>query len=155
MLKKFKQYNKIYKTLLLVGIIFFILSGVSYASSTTSGQCVPPPTAKPGDTSGYCYQCGGGGNNCVDQAATTPCTSSNCDLITTYINPAINLLSGLVGVVVVIGLMIGAIEYATSAGNPQKAAKARGRMINSGIALLGFAFLYAFLQWIVPGGIFN
>jgi len=157
MIKKFKLHQKILTTLILAGALIISCGGISYASSTSSGygQCTPPPGANPKNAAAYCYSCSSGGSQCGDSAASTQCSSSHCNLVNSYLNPTIDLLSGLVGIIVVIGLMIGAIQYATSAGDPQKAAKARGRMINAGVALLGFAFLYAFLQWIVPGGIFH
>lgn len=145
-------------------VIVFGFGGSIAAASSLTGSCTPPPGSSPPPTTttstdnGYCYNCGGGGNVCADQAASSSCTtnaSSNCDLIAAYINPIINILSGLVGIVVVIGIITGAIQFSLSAGNPQKAAKAKQRMINSGVAIVAFAFLYAFLQWIVPGGIFN
>ena len=149
------KYTALLMFVLLVVSIF--LGGVTFASasnsSSTSSYCNPPPNAQPGQY--YCLNCGGGGNGCSNPAATGKCGSNNCDLIKTYLNPAINLISGLVGIIVVIGVIIGAVQYASSAGDPQKAAKARGKIAKSLIALIAFGFLYFFLQWIVPGGIFN
>jgi hypothetical protein len=82
------------------------------------------------------------------------CNSSGCDLITEYLQPAINLLAGVVGIIVVISLIMGGIEYSTSEGDPQKSAKAKRRIANTLFALIAFFFLYAFLQFLVPGGIF-
>lgn len=93
-------------------------------------------------------------NGCVNPGATI-CTSANCDLIGHWLNPAINVLAGLVGIAVVIGIIIGAVQYSASAGDPQGVAKAKGRIMSAIIAFIAFAFLYVFLQWIVPGGIFN
>jgi len=138
--------------------ILLVFSMVIYNSQTAMAStkyCNPPPNAKADEV--YCYNCAGGGKQCYDPATNT-CTNNarnNCDLVEAYIDPAINLLSALVGIMVVIGLITGAIQFAASAGSPQKAAKARERMINSGIALFAFAFLWAFLQFLVPGGIFH
>ncbi|HET7320746.1 MAG TPA: pilin [Candidatus Saccharimonadales bacterium] len=82
------------------------------------------------------------------------CKGGDC-LFTKYFNPAINLLSGLVGVAVVFSIVMGGIQYSASAGDPQKAAKAKSHIYNAVIALVAFAFLFAFLQWIVPGGLLN
>jgi hypothetical protein len=82
------------------------------------------------------------------------CNSSGCDLITEYLQPTINLLSGVVGIIVVISLILAGIEYSTSEGDPQKSAKAKRRITNTLFALIAFFFLYAFLQFLVPGGIF-
>ena len=89
------------------------------------------------------------------KAAKTPCTSENCDLVKKYVNPLINMLSAAVGIVVIIAIIYGGIQYTTSEGDPQKAAKARLHITNAIIALIAFMFLYAFLQWIVPGGVLH
>jgi hypothetical protein len=92
--------------------------------------------------------CGGsGGADCISK--------SGGDIVSCYVNPAIDLFSGLVGVVVVISIIIGGIQYSSSAGDPQKAARAKGRIINAIIALIAFAFLYGFLEFIIPGGAFQ
>lgn len=79
-------------------------------------------------------------------------SAKNCG-ITRYLNMLINLLSGLVGITVVGVLIIGGIQYSTSAGDPQAAAAARKRISNAVLALVAFGMMYGFLQWIVPGGV--
>lgn len=74
------------------------------------------------------------------------------DLIEKYINPLINFLSAVVGIVIVISFVVGGIQYASSEDDPQKVKQAKSRIINAILALLAFLFLYAFLQWLVPGG---
>lgn len=70
------------------------------------------------------------------------------------INAAINLLSGLVGVIVVIMVIIGGIQYMTAGGNPQAVATAKKRITNAILAIVALLFMYSFLQWLIPGGIF-
>jgi Na+/phosphate symporter len=70
-----------------------------------------------------------------------------------YINPVVNLLAALVGVVVLGSIIAGAIQYSSSAGDPGKVAAAKKRIFNALFALAGFIFLYAFLQWVIPGGL--
>ena len=85
--------------------------------------------------------------------AATHCTSSsNCDLIGLYINPAINLLSAIFGLIAVISLILGGIQFSTSEGDPQKASKAKNRISNTVVAIFAYAVLYGFLQFLVPGG---
>ncbi len=83
----------------------------------------------------------------------TATTANQCGLIEKYLNPFIKLLSVIVGVVVVISIIVGGIQYASSGGDPQKTAKAKARILKTVFALVAFIFLYAFLQFIVPGGI--
>lgn len=79
-------------------------------------------------------------------------SEKNCG-ITRYLKLFINLLSGLVGVVVVVVLVLGGIQYTTSAGDPNAAAAAKKRISNAILALIAFALMYGFLQWLVPGGV--
>lgn len=78
--------------------------------------------------------------------------STDCGIVE-YINLAINILSGLVGVVIVIMITVGGIQYSASKDNPQATAAAKGRIINAMTALVIYLFMVALLQYIVPGGI--
>jgi hypothetical protein len=66
----------------------------------------------------------------------------------------INFLAIGVGVVVVIMIIIGGIQYASSGGNPTGVSEGKKKITNAILALLAYFFLYAALQWLVPGGIF-
>lgn len=70
-----------------------------------------------------------------------------------YINPAVELLSALVGIAVVASIIIGAIQYSSAGGDPGKVEKAKGRIQNAILALIAYVFLFALLQWLIPGGI--
>jgi len=72
-----------------------------------------------------------------------------------YVNPAIKLLSALVGVAVVIAIIWGGIEYITSEGDPQKAANGKKRIVGALVGLVAFILLYTVLQFLAPGGILN
>lgn len=77
----------------------------------------------------------------------------NCDLISKYINPLINLFSALVGVIIVIALIMAGIQYSMSAGDPSKASAAKAHIRNAIIALVAFFLLYALINFLVPGGV--
>jgi hypothetical protein len=83
------------------------------------------------------------------------CSRSSCDLITTYVNPIINLLSAVFGLIAVASIIMGGIQYSSSEGDPQKAAKAKDRISNTLFAIFAYALLYGFLQFLVPGGFLN
>jgi len=89
----------------------------------------------------------------------TCCPQNSADgtscLFAKYVNPLIQVLSALVGVAVVISIIYGGIEYVTSAGDPQRAEAGKKRIIESLVGLAAFMLLYAFLQYITPGGILN
>ena len=76
-------------------------------------------------------------------------------LVDTYINPLIQTVSALVGIITVISIVVAGIQYSTSADDPSKVQAAKTRIGRSLFALLTFIFLYALLQWLVPGGLFN
>jgi hypothetical protein len=85
----------------------------------------------------------------------TSCTASSCDLIKKYLNPIVTFLVGVPALVATISLVIGGIQYGSSADDPQKVAAAKSRMYNAILGLLGFVFLWSFLQFIMPGGVFT
>jgi Type IV secretion system pilin len=89
----------------------------------------------------------------VDPA--TKCTKGQCDLIGKYVNPTITLLSVSFGLIATVSIILGAIQYSASEGDPQKSAAAKNRITNTIIAIIAFLMLYAFLQFLVPGGVFN
>jgi hypothetical protein len=112
-------------------------------------------------TDATCAYCSGGGNGCLSggkDSASDPnanCNLNGCNLIKKYINPAINVLSAMIGLVAVISIISGGIQYATSTGDPQKTSAARNRISKTVMALVAYAFLYAFLEFLIPGGIFH
>lgn len=73
--------------------------------------------------------------------------------ITNYIFIFINVLSAILGIVITISIIVAGIQYSASAGNPQAVEASKKRISNAILALVTFAFMYGFLQWIVPGGI--
>ncbi len=92
---------------------------------------------------------GGGGNN-------SPETNINEDGQKIYdrLRDAINFLSAIAGIIVVGSIVWGAIQYTTAGSDPQKVSAAKNRIFNAVIALMAYIFIFSFLQWLVPGGIF-
>lgn len=81
-------------------------------------------------------------------------TSGNDNCINKDIQLVVNFLSAGVGVVITIVIIIAGLQYMTSRDNPQAVQASKTRLINAVIALVAFVFIYAFLQWVVPGGVF-
>lgn len=81
------------------------------------------------------------------------CTASgsSCNLVDKYVNPVITLLTILVGIAVTIGIVFGGIQYASSGGDPQKAASGKTHITKAIVALLAFFLLYGFLKFLIPG----
>jgi hypothetical protein len=90
---------------------------------------------------GDCKQAAGGLNK------------DNCGIIG-YIVLATNALTGLVGIIVTLMIAYGGIQYASARDNPQAAAAAKTRIQNAVIAFVMYLFVFTFLQWIIPGGLF-
>lgn len=88
----------------------------------------------------------------VSEAQLRECLNENplVELITL----AINILSAGAGVIITLMIVVAGIQYSTAGANPQAVNAAKGKIMNSVIALLALIFLYSFLQWLVPGGIF-
>lgn len=71
------------------------------------------------------------------------------------LNQVVAFLSALVGIVVVGSIILGGIQYSAAGDNPQAVSAAKQRIINGLIALIAFLFTFAFLQWLIPGGVFK
>ncbi len=67
----------------------------------------------------------------------------------------INIMSAGIGVTAVGGVVYGSIMYASGEGNAEKTKKARMIIFNVLIGLLMYAVMYAFLNYMIPGGMFN
>ncbi len=87
-----------------------------------------------------------------NKCPTTTDATAGCDLTKRYLEPFINILAALVGVIATASIIFGGIQYASSADDPSKVSQAKSRITNSLIALVSFFFLYVFLQWLIPGG---
>ncbi len=81
--------------------------------------------------------------------------SEDAQKILDYLQTGINLVTAMAGLAITAGFIIGGIQYSTSGGNPNAAAAAKKRIGSAVMALLALVFLYTFLQWLVPGGIFG
>src|SRR6218665_2828820 len=66
--------------------------------------------------------------------AVANCDNQDC-IYKRYINPLVKLLSAAAGVVTVLALVVGGVQYSASDGDPQKIAAAKGLMIK---AVIGF-----------------
>lgn len=74
--------------------------------------------------------------------------------ITGIIRFVADVLAIIVGVVIVMMIVIGGIQYSSAGSNPQAVSAAKKKISQALFALLIYFFLFAFLQWLVPGGVF-
>jgi hypothetical protein len=79
--------------------------------------------------------------------------SSGGGIIVTYLRDVLRLLSSIIGVVIVLMIVIGGVQYMTSLGDPKAVASAKNRITNAIIALVLFLMTFAIISFLVPGGI--
>lgn len=78
---------------------------------------------------------------------------SNCGIIR-YLVTFIRFLTAIVGIVIVAGIIIGGIQYSVSADEASAVSAAKKRIFNALLALAVYIFMFALLQYLVPGGVF-
>lgn len=88
------------------------------------------------------------------------CFPANSNTIQTnsiylYIVGILKVASGLAGLATLGGVIWGGLMYITARANAGQAEKARLVILNSILGLILFIFMYAILQYLVPGGIFT
>ena len=67
----------------------------------------------------------------------------------------LNILTGGVGVLATIGLVVSGIQYMTARDDAGKVAKAKSRIFNIVLGLLAYGVMWSALQWLIPGGLLN
>lgn len=111
-----------------------------------------------GDTAGN----GAAGENTTSSGgsiAPTPQLSNDCrDLsdckMLGLLRDFINIMSAVVGIVIVIMFAVRGMQYMTARDNAQQVTQAKEQFFWLVIALVVYLFSFSFLQWLVPGGIF-
>jgi hypothetical protein len=126
-----------------VAVFIFCLPGVAFAAGCDTGG-KPPTVDKNGKAVAGVTANSADINNCLKG-----------NKIFEDLNNIINFLGAGVGIVATGAIIVGGIQYAAAGGNPNSVTAAKKRITDALIALLAFLFLYAFLQWIVPGGVFS
>lgn len=119
--------------------------------TTASGQNAVPnsATAPTGTPTTPSASASSRPNQCVG-ANIAP--DDNC-LILKYIVDGTNMLSALVGIVVVIMIVVGGLQYSSARDNPQASAAAKEKIRNAILALVVYLFMWGILQYLVPGGV--
>ena len=133
-----------------------VLAGVSVAlfvSNDTAGALIP---ADPTSTSGGPKEvrtpsagCGGIETSIID------CNSNSGNPVIGIMLTIINFLAVGVGIAVVGGIIWGGMIYASSNGDSSKVQQAKTIIVNAVIGLLLFIFMYAIINYLVPGGLFT
>ena len=106
-LLKYKQLALKYILLLSIFSLWAVSSGSIVLAAATNTTCTLNSSSP-----NYVSQC-------CDTSSNITTNASTC-LFAKYINPGVALLSATVGLVVVIAVIIGSIEYIGSGGDPQE-----------------------------------
>lgn len=118
-------------TLFLFGFFLLITPSFALAATATTDPC----------------------NNTTTSDTLKKCVQTN--QITKDLQLIVNVLSAGVGIVVIGMIILGGIQYSIAGDNPQATGAAKQRIANALIALFAFLFIFAFLQWLIPGGLFG
>ena len=71
------------------------------------------------------------------------------------LQPVVDFLSAAVALVITGSIIFAGIRYSTAGDQPDAVVAARNRIIDSSIALIAFLLIFAFVQWLIPGGLFG
>lgn len=70
------------------------------------------------------------------------------------LNMILTVVTGGVGLAATISIVFAGVIYTTAAGDASKVGKAKTMILNTVIGLLFYSVMWAFLQWLIPGGVF-
>lgn len=111
------------------------INGMCYKAdhTTPSGKKYTPPT--------------------IPAATYTPASSITKTGIWMLLVIAINIITYGIGLAGVAGIVWGSIMYTTASGKPEQVKKANMIIANTVLGLIVYAAAYAFLNFIIPGGL--
>ena len=72
-----------------------------------------------------------------------------------FLETSLNILLGLVGILAVGGIVYGAIMYSSAQDNENQVGQAKGIIQGVVVGLVAFIAMYAFFQYLIPGGVFS
>jgi hypothetical protein len=138
---KQKMQNIIIMLTLLFGVAVVAMPTATYATCSGSTQC---------------------NNSCGVDTAIIKCNPNSVTNkglqssgVWALLLMAINILTGLIVVAAIGGLVYAAILYTSSGGNADQTKKAIEFIRNVIIGIVAYAVMFAALNFIIPGGLFN
>lgn len=96
----------------------------------------------------------GEGKNAIETSIDFGCTGKGNPIVDISY-AIIRFLSFGVGLVIAASIIYAGIQYSASSGNPENSQNAKNRIINSLVGLVFYLLIFAFIQFLVPGGLFN
>ncbi len=119
------------------------------------GLLLVPIVAFANPQSAKAATCGGVETSIINCSGSKDATKTEDTGLWQLLLITINILTAGVGVLALAGLVYGGILYTSSGGSPEQVKKARAVFTNVVIGVIAFGGMYALLNFIVPGGIFN
>lgn len=119
-----------------------------FVLNDTSTVCIEESGSQSGSEIEEDIQDGPLAEECLDKDLTT----DNCGIIG-LLADGINFLTAVAGMAIIGSIMFGGYQYMTARDNAGAVQAARTRIIWAIVAMLMLIFMYAFLQWLVPGGV--
>lgn len=129
---------KVKQTLLALGALLSINAAVIGVSSPVLADCLNIKTS--------IIECPGADNK-------SPDVEQNA--IWKLMIQVLNIMIAGVGILAVGGIVYGAVLYASAADRPEQTKKAKEIILNVVVGLIAFGLMYSFLNFLIPGGIFN
>lgn len=103
-----------------------------------------------------------GNNGCETDTAIIKCENVNVDEdgventgLWSILLLVINIMTVGVGVLALAGIVYGGVLYTSAGGSAEQIKKAKTVFTNVVIGIIAFGGMYALLNFLVPGGVFN
>lgn len=115
--------------------------------------CVDPITGKDVPGTKLAVKIDVNGDGTPDECIPEGTGDISTNPIIVYLKGIINFMSIGIGLVAAISIVVAGIQWMASRDNPQAIQAAQKRLWNAVIAILLFIFMYAILNFLVPGGL--
>ena len=122
---------------IITALIAIIMGGFMMATPVFAEECTCPDGSKGVKTAIL-------GNGCA-------CDNGSGDSVINILLMVMDILTGLVGIVAVIGITIVGIQYLTAGGSEEKTRKAKRRLFEIVLGVVVYVLIYAVLKWLLPG----
>lgn len=79
------------------------------------------------------------------------CDCGHGESVVAILTLVLDILTGLIGIVAVIGITIVGIQYLTAGGSEEKTRKAKRRLFEIVLGVAAYVVIYVLLKWLLPG----
>lgn len=150
MVKVIAKMKKIFSRLLIVTALTLSLLAIPTVA-TASVKC---PDQNGQTVDGQKVYCCGQAQTSIDFKCESNKTGG-ANTVTSLLLTIINFMAVGVGIAVVGGIVFGALRYTSADGNAAQAQQGITFIVNSVLGLILFIFMYAIINFLVPGGLFT